>query len=240
MHRITRLLAGVLAFILVSITLPLAAQTRVLATGCEIARDLSSVALLALEPQQIDNEMAAKIRAGATAETLKLKDLPNERLLVSVTAVDKDLKVSYLVATASAKNAQYSVKVDYSRFANLCVDNRMTVVGVGFRVEVQVHTRSAGIDLGNLFAVGLAGSTSAASGSLSMSVIGIADKDITVTLPTFTTVSQESVASAIQAMAIVKSKLAEKQEEVVRPHVLAKQIVKDDVAAISNGAFLLN
>lgn len=239
MHRVTRLLFGVLPLVIVGLPRPLAAEARVLAPGCEIARDLSSVALLALEPQQIDDGIASRLRAGATATTLTLQDLPNERLLVSATAVDKNLKISYLVATASAKNSQYRVTVDYARFANLCIDGRMTVVGVGFRVEVQMHTRSAGIDVGNLFAVGVAGSTNAASGSLGMSVIGIADKDITVTLPTFTTVSQESVASAIQTMAIVKSKLAERQDAVVRPHVLAKQVVYEDVAAVSGGAYRL-
>ncbi|MBK7524812.1 MAG: hypothetical protein IPN49_12190 [Saprospiraceae bacterium] len=93
-------------------------------------------------------------------------------------------------------------------------------VGVGLRIIANVTAMESGINLGDLFSIGLAAKANKITGNLMLEVIGIKSKDVTSVLPLPSEINQSTIQSAMQAMATIKSKIYENGTELY-PQVMA-------------------
>ncbi|MCG3164481.1 MAG: hypothetical protein POELPBGB_00235 [Bacteroidia bacterium] len=143
-----------------------------------------------------------------------LNFLPNEAVFVSVKKNDMSGSISYGPASVTAESGSYSVTVDYCKFTTLKIFNSsgttcdgFTKVGVGLRITANVQTTKAGLNLGNLFGLGLAAQMNKLSGTMSIDVIGMESQEITTLIPLPSEISPTSIQNALQAMATIKSKI---------------------------------
>jgi hypothetical protein len=157
-----------------------------------------------------------------------LSFLVNETVIVSVGQFNSDGQLGYGTASFSMKNSNYQVTMDYMKFATSAesfdtVSNTIagyTRVGVGLRIIANITSFEAGINLGDLFAIGLAAKANKISGTLMLEVIGIKSKDITNVLPLPSEINQSTIQSAMQAMATIKSKIYEQGTDLY-PQIMA-------------------
>jgi len=144
-----------------------------------------------------------------------LSFLANETVLVSVGQFSGEGKLGYGPASFSIKGSSYKITMDYMKFATLREKNEKGVltgykrVGVGLRIIANVTAMESGVNLGDLFAIGLAAKANKVSGTLMIEVIGIKSKDVTAVLPLPSEINQSTIQSAMQAMATIKSKIYE-------------------------------
>ena len=152
--------------------------------------------------------------------------LANETVLVSVGQFSSDGKLGYGPASFSIKNSNYKITMDYMKFATLREKNEKGEiagykrVGVGLRIIANVSAMESGINLGDLFAIGLAAKANKVSGTLMLEIIGIKSKDVTAVLPLPSEINQSTIQSAMQAMATIKSKIYEDGTDLY-PQVMA-------------------
>ena len=183
--------------------------------------------------------------------------LPNETVSISVKNIKKDGSIDYLgAAAASGKNEIYEITADYIKFATVTIsksfktkNNNDTTeiisyarVGVGLRLKANITTKKKGINVGNLFGLAIAASKEELYGSLTVSVIGLESKDITTTLPLPSEISLSSIATALQAMATIKSKLHDtntvKIPQIISIRSVNERITENDL--IFNTSLVLN
>ena len=82
-------------------------------------------------------------------------------------------------------------------------------VGAGMRLEINMTTVDAGLDA-NLFAIAASAKAGKTVGSISVDVIGMNAADVTLSMPFTSDLSEGSIQKIIEALAIVKSKLHDK------------------------------
>lgn len=157
-----------------------------------------------------------------------LNGLPNETMLMAVGDVSADGKVTYLAASTGAKGRTYKVSLDYAKFrpeVGSGVDAGGTNhlfnynVGVGLRITATFTTFDANVDLGSMFAIGLAAQQKRIAGTLSIETIGITGPSITPLLPMPSSIDTSTIQNAIQTMATVKAKMYDEKDVSVRPQV---------------------
>lgn len=152
--------------------------------------------------------------------------LANETVLVSVGQFSGEGKLGYGPASFSIKGSSYKITMDYMKFATLREKNDTGKiagykrVGVGLRIIANVTAMESGVNLGDLFAIGLAAKANKVSGTLMLEIIGIKSKDVTAVLPLPSEINQSTIQSAMQAMATIKSKIYEDGTELY-PQVMA-------------------
>lgn len=152
--------------------------------------------------------------------------LANETVLVSVGQFTGEGKLGYGPATFSIKGSSYKITMDYMKFATLRESNEKGElagykrVGVGLRIIAHVTAMESGVNLGDLFAIGLAAKANKVSGTLMLEIIGIKSKDVTAVLPLPSEINQTTIQSAMQAMATIKSKIYE-ETTALYPQVMA-------------------
>ncbi|MDO8374014.1 MAG: hypothetical protein Q7K57_20145 [Burkholderiaceae bacterium] len=81
-------------------------------------------------------------------------------------------------------------------------------VGAGMRLIIDVVTTEASIG-GSLISLAVSAKAGRTSGSISVDVVGINAKDITLSMPFTTDLSEGSIQKIIEALAIVKSKISD-------------------------------
>lgn len=152
--------------------------------------------------------------------------LSNETVLVSVGQFNGEGKLGYGPATFSMKGSSYKITMDYMKFATLRELNEKgglagyKRVGVGLRIIANVTAMESGVNLGDIFAIGLAAKANKVSGTLMLEIIGIKSKDVTAVLPLPSEINQSTIQSAMQAMATIKSKIYEEGTDLY-PQVMA-------------------
>lgn len=155
-----------------------------------------------------------------------LRFLSNETVLVSVAEYTADGGLGYGPVNFSTKGSNYRITMDYMKFATLreITEERELLgykrVGVGLRIIANVTSLESGINLGDLFSIGLAAKANKITGNLMLEVIGIKSKDVTSVLPLPSEINQSTIQSAMQAMATIKSKIYEQGTELY-PQVMA-------------------
>lgn len=155
-----------------------------------------------------------------------LRFLSNETVLVSVAEYSGDGGLGYGPVSFSVKGSSYRITMDYMKFATLreITEERVLLgykrVGVGLRIIANVTAMESGINLGDLFSIGLAAKANKITGNLMLEVIGIKSKDVTSVLPLPSEINQSTIQSAMQAMATIKSKIYENGTELY-PQVMA-------------------
>lgn len=151
--------------------------------------------------------------------------LPNETVSVAIKSIKANGEAKYLgTAAISKKNEVYEITADYIKFVTINLSEFIEDdsgngtgapgpilsylrVGVGLRLKANITTKKKGIDVSNLFGLAIAASKEELYGTLTVSVIGIESEKVTNALPLPAEISLSSIASALQAMSTIKSKL---------------------------------
>ena len=163
------------------------------------------------------------------------KRLCNIHTEISVARRDTSGNLTYLVAKATAEAGDYRVVMDYSQYVPESVVDPVSGreigqgrVGVGMRMSADIHTTKAGIDLGSIFALGVAASTSKLRGSLTVDIIGVSSSDIGNLVVTNATIDASSVQKTLEGMAAIKVKIPE-AGTTLTPQLLAVKPTKPGI-----------
>jgi len=165
--------------------------------------------------------------------------LNNETVLVSIGMLTKEGSINYLPITISKKNSSYKVTMDYMKYATLAqISNNQFIgskrVGVGLRLISLITTAEAGINIGDLYSIGLAAKDGKLSGTLIIEVIGIKSKEVTTLIPFPSEINQTTIQNAMQALATIKSKIYDKETKLY-PQVMAiKKYRNEEIQIVEN------
>jgi hypothetical protein len=161
---------------------------------------------------QLDNEKIRKL-------------LPNINAEISVAKLDLSGNITYLVAKASAGSGDYRVTMDYSQYLlEPVIDSKTKTevglgrIGVGMRMTADIHTIKADINLGSLFALGVAASMNKLRGTLRVDIFGIESNDVGNLIMLPSTLDEGSIQKTLESMAAIKAKISESN---LTPYILA-------------------
>ncbi|GAB7539921.1 hypothetical protein [Burkholderia sp. 3C] len=172
--------------------------------------------------------------------------LPDETMRLAIGKIDASGKVTYGPTSISASNSQYVVTIDYVKSNTVAffvkkddpspTSNGFTVrvvdsyekadssvpvyIGIGLRLTANLTTSAAGINLGNLLAIGAAAQANKLSGTLVLQTMGVTGENISTALPVPTEISVASIQGAIQAIGTMKAKLYD-SKTLIQPRVVA-------------------
>ncbi|WP_423391975.1 hypothetical protein [Burkholderia sp. LMG 21824] len=174
-----------------------------------------------------------------------LDALPDETMRLAIGQIDISGNITYGPVALSAANSSYIVTVDYIKsnthplfvkkgpirqdgsFAAYVVDDAKVAdislpvyIGVGLRVTATLSTKRAGINLGNLIAIGAAAQANQLTGTLVVQTLGLTGENISTALPIPSDVSVGSIQSAIQALGTMKAKLYDTSKTRIEPRVV--------------------
>jgi hypothetical protein len=92
-------------------------------------------------------------------------------------------------------------------------------LGVGLRIRATITVNKGSVDLGNLFAVGVAGQAQQVTGTMTVQTLGISGEKISSIIPMPSEISPATIQNAILAVGTIKSKIYDADTRVV-PRVL--------------------
>lgn len=138
--------------------------------------------------------------------------LPNEIQTKSIVVIDKEGKMSLSSIELSKKDVTYIVKTDYIKYTTLPVRVGSSTgeivgiarVGVGVRVEATLRTVKTGINVTDLYRLGVEIGPKGLQGNIVMSIMGIEAEEVTNPFTVNAEISPTSVATVLQVMSIVK------------------------------------
>ncbi len=155
----------------------------------------------------------------------KLNLLSNTRSEISVGKLNIDGKITYLVANATAETGTYRVIMDYTPyFVEDAIDplTKQKIgdarIGLGLRLTANITTNKAGINLGSLMALGVAAKLEQLQGSMHVDTIGIRLNNSGMILSS-TTIDETSILKALEALAIIQSKIGD-EDTYLDPQVI--------------------
>lgn len=174
------------------------------------------------------------------SETERRHLMPNQSLDVVIESRESGGKLSFLAASITGKKGKYRITMDYAKYriAELHHDGKalgLGKVGIGIRAEANITTKKSGLNLGNLFKLGVEASKGNLSGNLHIEIIGITRDDFgSLTPQTFPSIDETSIQTAMEYLASVKALLGD-DDTTTTPHLLALNRVaeKDTSAAVS-------
>lgn len=177
-------------------------------------------------------------------KTETLKFLTNETVLVAVAEVDKEGMLNYTPARISKKNKQYIVTMDYVKFSTMDVRQQGEMsgeacVGVGVRLIANISSKADNINLGDLFAIGMAVKNRQVYGSLRLEIIGLHDPEITASMPLPSEISSGSIQSAMQSLSTIKQMLYRDNVDLV-PQILGIRVVKEGLNLSELNEYVMN
>ncbi|SDS11818.1 hypothetical protein [Christiangramia echinicola] len=151
--------------------------------------------------------------------------LNNETVLVSIGEINREGTINYLPITFSKKNTSYKITMDYMKYATLAQISQNEFigskrVGIGLRLISLITTAESGINISDLYSIGLAAKEGKLSGTLIIEVIGIKSKEVTSLIPLPSEINQTTIQNAMQALATIKSKIYD-EETSLYPQVMA-------------------
>lgn len=189
-----------------------------------------------VDPTEFNDDILIVQDGVITSKDLKLLNseetlgfLNNETVLVSIGQLTSEGKIAYIPFAISKKNTSYKVTMDYMKYATLGQrDDRNNFigykrVGVGLRLISLITTAEAGINIIDLYSIGLAAKAGKLSGTLMIEVIGIKSKDVTTLLPLPSEINQTTIQNAMQALATIKSKIYDEDTRLY-PQVMAIKV----------------
>ncbi|MFT7900787.1 hypothetical protein VBY74_12490 [Tenacibaculum ascidiaceicola] len=161
----------------------------------------------------------------------KLGFLKNQGTLISIIETTVKGDINFGPAKASTKNSSYRVVMDYAKYKVHRTTSGDAKIGIGLRMVAQVTTTENDINLGDLFAIGLAAQANHLHGTLSLDVIGMDSKEITYLLPFQSEINKTTIQNAMQALATIKTEIYNDSTKVY-PHILS---VKPKLTGTYNG-----
>ncbi len=174
-----------------------------------------------------DSTGTSVTKAWAQLSNKQIRDiLPNIYTDISVAKRDVSGNLTYLVAKSTAEAGNYRVVMDYTKYrpesvvdGNSKKELGLGRIGVGLRMTADIQTTKSNIDLGSLFALGVAASLNKLSGTLSVQILGIGTDDVDSLTLTNAKIDETSIQKTLEGMAAIKSKIAD-SKTTLTPQVL--------------------
>lgn len=147
---------------------------------------------------------------------------------VTVYEMDEHGKLTILGVGISRKRKNYQVIYDFSQTQTVHIGNKYEnfIVGISVRMVAKFKSLKSDINLTSPF--NLVGGKKKVEGTLEIKVSGIGSKKINTLIPTPSDLSPTSIASALQAIATIKSHIYDK-ETIIIPQVLAYSEIDKDL-----------
>ncbi len=159
-----------------------------------------------------------------------LSVFPVSAVDVTVGQITSEYGLTFPFATLSTENGKYLVTVDYTKYRTDTVegDGDSHVIaksGVGVRLKASIVSNEAGVNLSSIYGIGMAAKRGEVTGTLYFEVIGIHGSVIDALIPVPSELSMESIQSAMQSIAAIKSKMYDTNEVYINPTVFAEKTV---------------
>lgn len=161
-----------------------------------------------------------------------LEVLPDETIRIAVGTISGDGGIAYGPAKIGAEGKNYVVILDYIKFGTDSIGvtisdkdtkgNRVAMraiesskanaivpvyIGVGLRLTANVYIKKGNVDLGSLFALGVAAKAEQVSGTLVIQTLGVSGPEISGLIPMPGEISEATIQNAILALASIKAKM---------------------------------
>jgi len=162
-----------------------------------------------------------------------LDALPDETIRIAVGTVAWDGAITFGPAKLGVSGSNYVVILDYIKFgtdsfavavssdingvrtAKVLPDSDASkadvvvpvYIGVGLRLTANIAVKKAGVDLGSLFALGVAAQAGKISGTLVIQTLGVSGPEISGLIPMPGEISESTIQNAILALASIKAKI---------------------------------
>lgn len=162
-----------------------------------------------------------------------LNAMPDETIRIAVGTVSRNGGITYGPAKIGVEGRNYVVVLDYIKFGTdsfavrLSKDaagNRIATlvtapetdqanaivpvyIGIGLRLTANIYVQKGSIDLGSLFALGVAAKAEQVSGTLVIQTLGISGSEISGLIPMPGEISESTIQNAILALASIKAKI---------------------------------
>lgn len=167
-----------------------------------------------------DKAITAEITAwpSAVAEVHKL--LPN--ISTQIAYLNGNQSAS-LAGVFGGSTRREHIAIDFMKYRSEDIEHSPGKIvygriGAGMRLEIDVDTKDASIG-GSLFALAASAKAGRTVGTIKVDVIGIDAKDVTMSMPFTTDLSEGSIQKIIEALAIVKSRLNDSSTTVVPQYI---------------------
>jgi hypothetical protein len=178
-----------------------------------------------------------------------MNSLPDETMRLAIGQVDSKGNISFGPAKIGYAGSSYIVILDYVKFdtksfpVQVAKDTNNTVidfrsisdydaanstppdavipvyVGVGLRFTATIQVNEGKVDLGNLFALGLAAESKKVTGTLIIQTLGISGETISTLIPMPSQINTTTIQNAIMALASIKAKIYETDAQ-IHPRVV--------------------
>lgn len=172
-----------------------------------------------------------------------LSSFPNLVSSVTLYQMDENGTLSLIGNSLTAKKSTYIVVYDFAQTQTIHLKDSAeklsyyALVGVSVRMVARVNANSAGINLADIFSLGIAANKNKLSGSLEVRVNGINSQQINSIIPVTTDLSTSSISNALQAVATIKSHIYDDSTKIT-PQFLAFSVVgNQNEAAASETKF---
>lgn len=157
------------------------------------------------------------------------KLLPNISSEISV----KDIKGKFAIGPfINASGAQKRITIDFMKYRSEPIytnDGQVMLysrIGAGLRLTLNVVTTDTSLSSGSLLAIAFSASGGKTKGEISADIIGMDNKDITLSMPFTSDVSEGSIAKIIEALAVIKAKLHDSQTDISPQFIASINCVK--------------
>lgn len=179
---------------------------------------------------------------------LIMSSLPDETMRLAIGQIDSKSDVTFTTAKIGYAGSSYIVILDYIKFdtkslqvqfikdANGILNNFKPFnkndvenstpdgiipmyIGVGLRFTATITVNEGKVDLGNLFALGVAAETKKITGTLIIQTMGISGKDISSLIPMPSQINTTTIQNAIMSLAAIKAKIYENDID-INPRVV--------------------
>ena len=144
-----------------------------------------------------------------------LYQLVNHEVVLNTFILKKDGKIMYLGNKLAASGEKVLFQLDYVSYQNVIVGDKTKKLGILLRIEAEVITRKADINLNGIFAIGAAVTSGSASGRLRVKIFGLSGKPIIEAIPSPSNISEDSLLNAFTSIASIKSKMYEEDVYVI-------------------------
>lgn len=138
-----------------------------------------------------------------------LYELANHEVITNTYIVNTNGKLTYLGSQLAASGKKILFQQDYTSYKNVTVDGKTKKVGILLRLEAELITKKANLELNGIFSIGAAASAGSASGRLRLKVYGLSGKEISNAIPAPSDISEQSLMTAFSSIATIKSKIYE-------------------------------
>lgn len=137
---------------------------------------------------------------------------------VTIYNIENGFDASFAGFGLTTKNSHYLVIYDFSLTQTIKSDDDTALVGVSVRMVANVKVRKAGLNIASPILLAL--NQEYINGALEVRVSGLISPKIIDLIPTPSDLSPSSITNALQAVASIKSHIAD-PETIVNPQLLA-------------------